>query len=608
MNRRILWLVVSSLMALSLVMAACAAPAATTTPATTTTTTLPTSTPTLEPTQAVIVPPPPPTSDMPQYGGTLTLSTTANPTPKAFWAASYEQFMVGDWTRGPAGSNLARPLSGATSLEDSQLPNIAESWETPKQGVWVLNIRPGVRWNRTRFPASAVMNGRELTAKDVVDSFNWQVKEMTKSWIWVSQPKIAAASSINQTGPMQVTIYTPIDFLTSFTWLVQGAGYHVIYPVAVERAYNHQLIYQGEGWPYQEVVGTGPYIMDEVVASSYTKQIRNVNYWGKDLVGPGTGNQVPYIDIIKTLTIPDRSTSLAALRTGKIDTMTAFTKEEWTKEMQQTPRYKYASYLSDTTGNRVIFMRIDKADKPYKDIRVRQALMMATDFNAFKNDYYGGAAEIDVWPLNSNFAATAYTPLAQMPQSVQDLYTYNPTKAKELLKAAGFPTGFKATVVYSSAADGDDLAIFKDQWAKVGVELVLDIKDLSTYNSATATRNYDDMIYRFNYSNWPQDFYFTSHRGPSSNNISYYNGDYSDKVIEDAFAATDKAMMVDMPAVYKAMKDLRPYVMESATVIPRPTPYLYAIWNPWLKNFYGSSAVGNKYHWIDQTLKKSMGF
>jgi peptide/nickel transport system substrate-binding protein len=558
-----------------------------------------------------VSPPPAPTADLPQYGGTLTISTTVSPRSKDFPGINTnEQFMAQDWTRGPAGSNLNDFNAGAHALEDSMMPIVAESWEMPAQGVWILNIRQGVHWAKTPYPASTVLNGREMTAKDVVDSFNWQINEMPKSWIWVSQPPIAKASSINQTGPWQVTIKTPVDYLTSWTWLIQGAGYHRIYAVDVEKKYNHQLIYQGDGWPFQEYIGTGPWIRTEVVDGSLIKEIKNPDYWDKDPAGPGKGNQVPYIDTVRTLYITDRSTQLAALRTGKIDYLGNFTRDEWNRESQLTPRLMSASSLSDTTGNRVFFMRTDKKDKPFADVRVRQAMMMATDFNVIKDQYYSGAAEIDVWPLNSNFKATAYTPLKDMPKSVQDLYTYNPDKAKELLKAAGYPNGFKTSVVVTNVgSDVDDVSIFKDMWKKVGIELVIDIRESSTYSTIQATKNFEDMLYRFNYSNFPQDFYFTSRRGGSSNNLSFINDPPgTDPVIEEAFKKTDTAMMVDMPTVYKVMKELRPYVMESATVIPRPTPFGYTAWQPWLKNYYGFIATGWKYHWIDQTLKKSLGY
>lgn len=613
MSKKVLWLLVSGLMVLSLVVAACGqpappvtptAPTAPTTPAAPTAPTAPaTPAPVKETPQKEAAAP-----ETPKYGGTITVATTASPNTKGFWSETHEKFLLSDWTRGPAGTNEYDPMAGASGFEDNAAPNSpTESWSMPQPGVWVLNIRKGMRWAQTPFPASQLTNGREVTAADFAWSFNWYLGS-PKSWIWFSQPAIAKVSTAEQTGPWQVTMKTPIDYLTSYVWLIgAGGGYYNVHAREVEERYKHEVIYQGEGWPYQEDVGQGAFVVTEVVAGTLTKQERNSNYWMKDPVGSGKGNQLPYIDKIITLTIPDRSTQVAALRTGKVEFLPSFTKEDWQREMQLTPRYMWAKSLSNTNNNRVIFMRTDKKDKPFADVRVRQALMMATDFNAIKNDYYGGAAEIDVWPVNSNFKANIYIALNEMPQSVRDLYTYNPEKAKALLKAAGYPNGFKTSVVVTQTGnDVDELSIFKDMWKKVGVELALDIRDQSTFNTIQATKNFDEMLYRFNYSNFPQDFYFTSRRGPSSNNLSFVNVDYSDATIEAAFKKVNEAMIIDMPMVYKTLKELRPYIMESAAVIPRPTPYSYSIWNPWLKNYYGSADY--RFHWIDQALKKSMGF
>ena len=79
MRKKVLWMVVSGLMALSLVMAACGPAATTTTPTTPTTATTPTTptTPIVEPTQQ---PPVTPTGEKPKYGGTLTLGLISDVT------------------------------------------------------------------------------------------------------------------------------------------------------------------------------------------------------------------------------------------------------------------------------------------------------------------------------------------------------------------------------------------------------------------------------------------------------------------------------------------------------------------------------------------------
>jgi peptide/nickel transport system substrate-binding protein len=423
---------------------------------------------------------------VPKYGGTLTIPITTTINAKDFWTSAsaqvYEQFMGADWTRGTAGSGVTDFAAGTMALEDSMGPILAESWTMPEPGVWKLNIRQGVRWQQTGTEAGRLLAGREMTADDVVDSFNWQIKEQLKSWIHVGQGPVAKAATIEKTGPWEVTIKTPVDFLTSWTWIIQGAGYHRVYPTDVERKYNHPLVYQGEGWPYQEAVGTGPYMVAEVVAGTMIKYVKNPDYWAKDLLGPGKGMQLPYIDTLVELSIPDRSTQLAAMRTGRIAYVTGLTRDEKNTELQLNPKLQTAKYLQTTTLTRFISMRTDKKDKPFSDIRVRQALMMATDFNAIKDGYYGGEAEIDVWPLNKNFAASGYVPLNEMPAKVQDLYKYDPEKAKQLLKEAGYPNGFKTSIIVSGqGSDVDDVSIFKDMWAKVGVELVLDVKELTVF-------------------------------------------------------------------------------------------------------------------------------
>jgi hypothetical protein len=43
---------------------------------------------------------------------------------------------------------------------------------------------------------------------------------------------------------------------------------------------------------------------------------------------------------------------------------------------------------------------------------------------------------------------------------------------------------------------------------------------------------------------------------------------------------------------FKLSKDLSLYVLEQAWAIPRPIPYLYNMWWPWLKNYYGAHNAG----------------
>ena len=61
-------------------------------------------------------------------------------------------------------------------------------------------------------------------------------------------------------------------------------------------------------------------------------------------------------------------------------------------------------------------------------------------------------------------------------------------------------------------------------------------------------------------------------------------------------------------------KELMKYVLDQAWAIPRPQYHTFVYWWPWLKNYSGELWVGYsdenwpRWVWIDQALKKSMGY
>jgi peptide/nickel transport system substrate-binding protein len=267
------------------------------------------------------------------------------------------------------------------------------------------------------------------------------------------------------------------------------------------------------------------------------------------------------------------------------------------------------NYLVNTPWG--MAMRTDKPDLPFKDKRVRQALVLATDYKAF-NDYFGGDSEYDVWPVNRQ-VASMFDPLSKMPAQVQDLYKYNPDKAKQLLKDAGFPNGFRATVVVPTQpiTAVDEVTVFKSMWAKVGVDLTIDLKEPAVYNGMSTARNNNEMMYRLLWASYAQQLYFSSFSTSSTNNGSYVNDPAGTApVYQDLYNEVTKYIFVDMPKTYEAYKKLKPQALEDAWYILRPTPSTYILWWPWLKNYLGQGNALFRFRqsWIDQELKTSMGF
>jgi peptide/nickel transport system substrate-binding protein len=594
-------------------------------PSQSTTTTAP-KTQTVQPTSATTTTTAPKTtavSDKPKYGGSLTVREVTDPlccdsaanmmmTNTLGLNYVYEQLLKFDWAKGPAGTG-EYSNKAYTSPESQMGPELVESVEKPSPEVWILNIRKGVHYQKTDTEAGRLVNGREMTADDVVKAYERLVHGPNAA-IKVLQPRVAAAFVIEKTGPWQVKFTTPVQPVTAQWWVIEGGGYGFMYPPELIDKY-------GDLNNWKNTVGTGPWIVSDWVIGSSVTLVRNPDYWGTNPVGPGKGDKLPYADKIKRMVIPDTSTVLAAFRTGKLDFLNS--DYETFKDLTATShKFQSLEYLGDGFANAhaVNFNLADKT-KPWADVRVRQALMLATDYNSIIDGYFKGKAEKDTVLVNRNFQGKGYQPLSTMAQSVQDLYKYNPDKARQLLKDAGFPNGFKAELMVPTVPQEivDQGTILKDMWAKVGVDLTLKPTE-STAMTTLLTRTFawPDMFYgnfsggtvaAFAFSLYTYFGYYRGDNRPQFASRTDPNGT-PDPKIEAAFAETQKNVYVNWPAAYKAVEGIRPYLIESAFRVPFPQPFSYNMWQPWIMNTFGEGGIPAmlKYYWVDQDTKSSMGY
>jgi peptide/nickel transport system substrate-binding protein len=259
-------------------------------------------------------------------------------------------------------------------------------------------------------------------------------------------------------------------------------------------------------------------------------------------------------------------------------------------------------------------MRTDMASSPFSNVNVRQAMMLALDLNAVKNQYYQGDAELLTWPIAPpppSYAALYY-PLNQLPANVQALFNGPDVAAsKALLTKAGYPNGFTCDVIcWSVPSQTDVMSMFQADLAKVGITMSINAMDVATWTARFSARNYG-----------PNDFILMqpagvgtyqkmiNMRGTSTYNISYIN----DPEVEKAYAAMQPYIGIDELKCQQISHDLMPYLLEQCYVIDCASPYSYNMWWPWLKNYHGELSVGyynyflsNKYTWIDQALKKQL--
>jgi peptide/nickel transport system substrate-binding protein len=259
-------------------------------------------------------------------------------------------------------------------------------------------------------------------------------------------------------------------------------------------------------------------------------------------------------------------------------------------------------------------MRTDKQDLPYKDKRVRQALVMGIDYTSLVKDMMKGKASYPSFPITPmDDLKDAYLPLSQASQGVQDMYKYNSDKAKSLLKDAGYPNGFKATIITSNIPSWniDYLSVIKQMWAKVGVDLTISQVEQGVYTNRWVARNYDDMFFASTASSGTYRYMVASVGDGGGYNLSYIN----DKRLLDGKQQMMSLFSQNKDAeVAKVNKQVSEYIYEDAWVVNTPVENRTTFWWPWVKNYHGELAVGvlnswgwNKWIWIDQDLKKQMG-
>jgi peptide/nickel transport system substrate-binding protein len=360
--------------------------------------------------------------------------------------------------------------------------------------------------------------------------------------------------------------------------------------------------------------GTGAFMLKDFVSGSTLSFDKNENYWDTNPIGPGKGDKLPYVDGVKVYIISDSSTYLSALRTGKIDTLA------WSQGIDDTATItsirKDIQYfeLPGATAPGHIHMRTDKADSPYSKKEVRQALTKAVDYETIVNDLYKGKAVYPSWDISPLIDLKAnYLELKDASAEVQDIYKYDPIKAKKMLADAGYPDGFSGTIyTQNNEANIDYLSIIKDMWSQVNVDIEIIPLEIGVYNNRWYSRDYEAFFFAGFASPGTFRTMVSTQGSGGGYNISYIVDSRLENGKTDmltAFNAGDDAKCAQIH------KQLQAVMYEECWIISTPAQTGTMMWQPWIKNYHGESAVGilnnygwSKYVWIDQDLKKKSGY
>ncbi|MBI4282851.1 MAG: hypothetical protein HY663_00085 [Chloroflexi bacterium] len=196
-----------------------------------------------------------------------------------------------------------------------------------------------------------------------------------------------------------------------------------------------------------------------------------------------------------------------------------------------------------------------------------------------------------------------------MPDTVKELYSYNPDKAKQLLAQAGYPKGFNTSVIVDGSLEEDInlLSVVAAYWAKVGVNLKIDVKEPAVFNSMSRAYSYTDGI-------------ITSISTPETVKLWWSvvgsRGNYARvniALIEETFQALRRNAL-NWTELTRIVRETTPALQMLAPQIKLPLPARYAVWQPWVGGYHGEDhpdyysgwAAASKYVWIDQDLRQKL--
>jgi peptide/nickel transport system substrate-binding protein len=339
---------------------------------------------------------------------------------------------------------LVKPMPG-----QNMASSLAESWTLSPDGLtYDFVLRKGVRFH----------NGDPVTAEDAKFSF-----ERYRGIYARTLKEHVGAVEAPDPARLRIRLKQPWpDFMSYYGMTAASAGW------VVPRKYVEKV---GDEGFKKAPVGAGPYRF-----VSFTPGVELVleafdQYWRKT---PGVKRLVFRV-------IPDPSTRFAALRRGEVDLVYSLV-GELAEEARRTPGVALKAVYPSIHW--LIFTEQWEPRSPWHDRRVRLAAILAIDRRAIDQVRTGGLSRI----TGSIFATAAESYWAPPAPP------FDPGKARQLLKEAGFPAGFEAGDYYCDFTSADAAEAMIGYLQAVGIRGKLRPLERAAFNKSVADKKLKGLV------------------------------------------------------------------------------------------------------------------
>ncbi len=418
-------------------------------------------------------------------------------------------------------NNIATKLcyEGLVNYVDGEVvPCLAERWEFTNEGKdLTFYLKEGVTFH----------DGTPFNAEAVATDFTFAHENPNFSGIAAA----ANLESVEAVDEYTVTFHYPAPY---FAYLMDFCYPEVM--VLVSPA----VIEDGNFQSMKGVVGTGPYVYDEIVDGEYVRFVRNENYWGEQ----------PYYDEVIVKYIPEASARLQALQNGEIDMIYGNALLSWDDYDQAITLPNIAGVVAEAdseTRNLVL-----NASGVMSDLKVREAVAYGIDTQALSDGLtygYETVADGKLFPSG--------IPYTDVDLSV--VRTYDPDKAAALLDEAGWTLNADGvrekdgqTLTLKCTYDSGEVlnkplaTALKSQLAQLGIDLQTEGQELMTWWQEGLAGHYDITLWNTEqpYTS-PHNFFIPmAGRSPHYPSLQGIEGGEDFIALIAAFQATDDTQEV----------------------------------------------------------------